>query len=71
MNADSVVLGVDGTAGEGKPTWLSENADGSGDYAKRRVYRNKQWLGIRMLVQPTLEVITQTHNQKLLSVTED
>ena len=24
MNADSVVLGVDGTAAEGKPTWLSE-----------------------------------------------
>ena len=37
MNADSVVLGVDGTQAEGKPGWLSENADGSGDYAKRRV----------------------------------
>ena len=37
MNADSVVLGVDGTQAEGKPGWLSENADGSGDYGKRRV----------------------------------
>ena len=36
-NADAILLGVDGTAAEGKPTWLSENADGSGDYAKRRV----------------------------------
>ena len=36
-NADDILLGVDGTAAEGKPTWLSENADGSGDYAKRRV----------------------------------
>ena len=27
MNADSIVLGVDGTAAEGKPTWLSEAAD--------------------------------------------
>ena len=37
MNADSIVLGVDGTQAEGKPGWLSENADGSGDYGKRRV----------------------------------
>ena len=45
MNADSVVLGVDGTAAEGKPTWLSENADGSGDYAKRRcVADNRGWV---------------------------
>ena len=35
-NADAILLGVDGTAAEGKPTWLSENADGAGDYAKRR-----------------------------------
>ena len=45
MNADSIVLGVDGTAAEGKPTWLSENADGSGDYAKRRcVADNRGWV---------------------------
>ena len=37
MNADSVVLGVDGTAAEGKPGWLTEAADGSGDYAKENV----------------------------------
>ena len=45
MNADSAVLGVDGTAAEGKPGWLSENADGSGDYAKRRVIAtNSGWV---------------------------
>ena len=45
MNADSAVLGVDGSAAEGKPTWLSENADGSGDYAKRRcVADNRGWV---------------------------
>ena len=45
MNADSIVLGVDGTAAEGKPTWLSENADGSGDYAKRRcIATNGGWV---------------------------
>ena len=27
MNADSIVLGVDGTQAEGKPGWLSENAE--------------------------------------------
>ena len=45
MNADSVVLGVDGTQAEGKPGWLSENADGSGDYAKRRcIANNSGWV---------------------------
>ena len=45
MNADSVVLGVDGTQAEGKPGWLSENADGSGDYGKRRVVAtNSGWV---------------------------
>ena len=44
-NADDILLGVDGTAAEGKPTWLSENADGSGDYAKRRVVAtNSGWV---------------------------
>ena len=46
LNADSVVLGVDGTQAEGKPGWLSENADGSGDYAKKKMYRRQQRLGI-------------------------
>ena len=45
MNADSVVLGVDGTQAEGKPGWLSEHADGSGDYGKRRVVAtNSGWV---------------------------
>ena len=44
-NADDLLLGVDGTAAEGKPSWLSENADGSGDYAKRRVVAtNSGWV---------------------------
>jgi len=44
-NADDILLGVDGTAAEGKPSWLSENADGSGDYAKRRVIAtNSGWV---------------------------
>ena len=44
-NADDILLGVDGTAAEGKPSWLSENADGSGDYAKRRVVAtNSGWV---------------------------
>ena len=37
MNTDSLVLGTDESQSEGKPGWLSENADGSGDYGKRRV----------------------------------
>jgi len=45
MNADSVVLGVDGTAAEGKPTWLTEAADGSGDYAKEKcIATNSGWV---------------------------
>ena len=45
MNADSAVLGIDASQAEGKPTWLSENADGSGDYAKRRcVATNSGWV---------------------------
>tara|TARA_Y100001963_G_scaffold63636_1_gene88648 strand:- start:722 stop:1609 length:888 start_codon:yes stop_codon:yes gene_type:complete len=45
MNADSIVLGVDGTQAEGKPGWLSENADGGGDYAKRLVHAsNSGWI---------------------------
>ena len=44
MNADSAVVGIDASQAEGKPTWLSENADGSGDYAKRRcVATNSGW----------------------------
>ena len=44
-NADDILLGMDGTAAEGKPTWLSENADGAGDYAKRRVIAtNSGWV---------------------------
>ena len=44
-NADDILLGVDGTAAEGKPGWLSENADGGGDYAKRRVIAtNSGWV---------------------------
>ena len=37
MNTDSLVLGTDESQSEGKPGWLSENADGGGDYGKRRV----------------------------------
>ena len=45
MNADSLVLGVDGTAAEGKPGWLSEAADGSGDYAKEKcIATNSGWV---------------------------
>ena len=44
-NAYDILLGVDGTAAEGKPTWLSENADGAGDYAKRRcIATNGGWV---------------------------
>ena len=45
MNADSVVLGVDGTAAEGKQGWLTEAADGSGDYAKEKcIATNSGWV---------------------------
>ena len=45
MNAERVVLGVDGTAAEGKPGWLSEAADGSGDYAKEKcIATNSGWV---------------------------
>ena len=45
MNADSLVLGTDESQSESKPGWLSENADGGGDYAKRRcVATNSGWV---------------------------
>ena len=45
MNTDSLVLGTDESQSEGKPGWLSENADGSGDYGKRRVIAtNSGWV---------------------------
>ena len=45
MNADIIVLGTDESQSESKPGWLSEDADGSGDYAKRRcVATNSGWV---------------------------
>ena len=45
MNADSIVLGTDESQSESKPGWLSEDADGSGDYAKRGcVATNSGWV---------------------------
>ncbi len=40
MDTDSLVLGIDASKSEAKPSWLSEAADGSGDYAKRKSYCN-------------------------------
>lgn len=37
LDADSRLLGVDASQSEAKPGWLSEAADGSGDYAKEKV----------------------------------
>ena len=36
MNTDSILLGEDASQDESKPGWLSEAADGSGDYAKEK-----------------------------------
>ena len=45
LNADSRVLGVDASKSEAKPSWLSEAADGSGDYAKENVTAtNSGWI---------------------------
>ena len=45
MYTDSLVLGTDESQSEGKPGWLSENADGGGDYGKRRVVAtNSGWV---------------------------
>ncbi len=45
MNTDSILLGEDASQDESKPGWLSEDADGSGDYAKRRcVATNSGWV---------------------------
>ena len=45
MNADSILLGEDDSKSESKPGWLSENADGGGDYDKRRVHAtNSGWV---------------------------
>ena len=45
MNADSVLLGEDASQDESKPGWLSEAADGSGDYAKEKVTAtNRGWI---------------------------
>ena len=44
-NADDILLGLDGTAAEGKPSWLSENANSGADYAKRDVIAtNSGWV---------------------------
>ena len=44
-NADDILLAVDGTAAEGKPSWLSENANSGADYAKRDVIAtNSGWV---------------------------
>ena len=37
MNTDDRLLGIDASQSEAKPSWLSEAADGSGDYAKEKV----------------------------------
>ena len=45
LNSDSVVLGVDASQSEAKPSFLSEAADGSGDYAKESVTAsNSGWI---------------------------
>tara|TARA_Y100001938_G_scaffold134318_1_gene194629 strand:- start:259 stop:1122 length:864 start_codon:yes stop_codon:yes gene_type:complete len=45
LNADSRVLGVDASKSEAKPSFLSEAADGSGDYAKESVTANNSgWI---------------------------
>ena len=37
MDTDNHLLGIDASQSEAKPGWLSEAADGSGDYAKEKV----------------------------------
>ena len=45
MNTDSILLGEDASQSEAKPGWLSEAADGSGDYAKEKVTAtNRGWI---------------------------
>ena len=45
LNSDSLVLGVDASKSEAKPSFLSEAADGSGDYAKENVTAtNSGWI---------------------------
>ena len=45
MNTDSILLGEDASQDESKPGWLSEAADGSGDYAKEKVTAtNRGWI---------------------------
>ena len=45
MNTDSILLGEDASQDESKPGWLSEAADGSGDYAKENVTAsNRGWI---------------------------
>ena len=45
LNADSRVLGVDASKSEAKPSFLSEAADGSGDYSKENVTAtNSGWI---------------------------
>ena len=45
LNSDSLVLGVDASKSEAKPSFLSEAADGSGDYSKENVTAtNSGWI---------------------------
>lgn len=45
MDTDSLILNIDASQSEAKPSWLSEAADGSGDYAKEKVIAtNSGWI---------------------------
>ena len=45
MDTDSLILNIDASQSEAKPSWLSEAADGSGDYAKEKVTAtNSGWI---------------------------
>ena len=63
MNADSVVLGVDGTAAEGKPHGYQRTQMVLVITQKKSVSQQIV-VGSSCLVQLQLEVITQMHNQR-------
>ena len=58
------VIGLDASQSEAKPSWLTEAADGSGDYAKENVIAF-DGVGVFNLAQSQVVMITQTQTQRL------
>ena len=73
MDTDSLILNIDASQSEAKPSWLSEAADGSGDYAKEKVIAT--WKYVETLIRrdksikeiKKIESISRSNKLKLVN----